>query len=543
MRKSGLVTLMLAMLLCLVLVACTSKQPSTTATTPSITSPPPVSSVTLIQQATTTPTPKYGGKLKILCSGAFPPQIGAPSEITVQAVTYQWWAVPTFDRLFGRDLDFSPTPWLCESWEISQDKTSITMHLMKGVKFHDGTDFNAQAVKYNLDMQRTQNTSGKASLEYITSIDVINDNTLKLNLKQFSCALMPSNLASILGFIASSTAMQKKVSPDDMGQHMVGTGAFKFVDFKRDTYVKYTKWDGYRDPTKPYVDSIEILNFPDTTSKLMAFKAREGNFLSMVTPKDAPGLRAAGFKVFQLPTYWIWGPVPDSANADSPWSNLKVREAAGYAIDCKTISKDVWGEGYVPVYGQNAVPSDPFFLPGKTRAYDPAKAKQLLAEAGYAHGFKTTYWILPSQKDYATAIQGYLQAVGIDMEVQVVDQAKQADLINKGWHNGLMHASTLVGLGGIITAFSEYPLTTNLRSMTRPAGWQAVVDAAAGEPNDNARLERYKQINSIMFDQAMFLPIYANYELDAYAPELNGIAETYGKFSTWWEPWNAWVSK
>ncbi len=98
----------------------------------------------------------------------------------------------------------------------------------------------------------------------------------------------------------------------------------------------------------------------------------------------------------------------------------------------------------------------------------------------------------------------------------------------------------MTGLGGIVSNFSEYPKTTAWRSMWRPPGWQAQLDAAISETSDTKRLELYKGLIKTIFDNAMFMPVYAWYELEAFTPEVQDIA--YGKFSTYWEPWNTWLA-
>ena len=538
----SLLGIILVVALCIIVLAgCTStgattSSPSTTTAAPQTTNP----STT---PAATVPQKQYGGTF-IMLTNTLPPPIGHPSEITLSSFLYSSYCSPIFQRLFNRTADYRPTPALVRSWEIAPDKKSITWHLVQGVKFQDGTPFDAAAVKYNLEAQAAT-PAGKGSFKDVTSYDIIDDYTLRVNLSNFSGIFMPGTLSGSLGYIASPTAMQKEVPDGDARLlHMVGAGPFKFKDFQRDVVLKFEKWEGYYEDGKPYLDAIELQARADNTTKLLSFKAGDGQYISDVAGPDIPGLRAAGAVINQLDSCSAYGLLPDSLNPDSPWSKKEVREAVQYAIDTESIANTIFGEGTVST-NQAAGPNDPFYVQGLERPYNPAKAKELLKAAGYPDGFKTTFYVqadASNHRNYATAVQSYLKAVGIDLEIQLCDNAKLSSLKTEGWNNGVIDSgSAITGLAGFVQSFAEYPNTTMFRSMARPAGFQKLIDATISESDDDKRLELNKELVKAMFDDCTYVVIYAQYLIGAFSPEIHDTQ--YGRyFSSYWEPENAWLS-
>jgi len=194
----------------------------------------------------------------------------------------------------------------------------------------------------------------------------------------------------------------------------------------------------------PYLDGLDFTFSSDPATILMMAKAGE---LDMVV-SISPGKQMADFKDIGWRTNVrddsneVW--VPDSAHADSPWSKLEVREAAEYAVDRAAIAQK-YGFGYLKAPDQipprDTAAYDPNYVPGYN--YDPAKAKQLLAQAGYPNGFKTTLIVWPAgNRDIALAEQQYLADVGIKADLQFADAGKWTSSVGPQgtWHNALLEA-------------------------------------------------------------------------------------------------------
>lgn len=521
-------TLAFIILTTLTFFSCTSE------TTTSSAKPTSTTSVKTSISTTVANSPQKGGTLKII-TGQLVPQIGSPADAAGQ-MTFQWWARPVYDNLLTRDVNGNIKPGLAESWDISQDGTSATLHLKKGVRFHDNTDFNAAAVKYNLE-KYAANPAGKAALSSIKSIDVIDDNTVRLNLAKYDHALLCNTLSGMAGFMASPEAMQKTGTADTVGQlHMVGTGPFKLVSYQRDVSIKFTKWDGYWDKGKPYLDAIEIINYADPTSAVMAFKAGEAQMINAIMAKDAASLKAAGFKTSVNDAYYARCLFPDSKTPNSPFANQKVREAVQYAMDVNTIAQKIVGpEGFVGIT-QLATSSDAWYVSGLNRDFNVQKAKQLMTEAGFTDGFSTTLYSMSGTDptDLSTAIQSYLAAIGIKANIQMTDSGKMFGMMVGGFQNGLMGFVLTGGISGVTSAKNYYPTTV------KPTDFTQLIDSITSEVNDTKRMELTKTYVKVMFDYCMMMPVFANYEIQAYDPSVNGL--DFGKDYTNWQPGNAWLS-
>jgi peptide/nickel transport system substrate-binding protein len=381
------------------------------------------------------PTPKYGGTLRIahaLDADTIGDPVARPMSST--GVRIGIMAVETLVRYDEKGI---PVPWLATDWKVSKDLLSITLSLRKGVKFHDGTDFNAEAVKWNIDRYRT---SSNPELKAVASVDVLDDSTVRLNLSKWSSTLLDS-LTMHAGMMISPTAYQKN-GGEWCRKNAVGTGPFKFVSWQLEKGLRFEKFNGYWQKGKPYLDAIEWVIVSDMMTRTVAFKRGEVNVLLIVEPPDVKELEKEGKYYFS--TGGLSGlsicVAGDSGHKDSPFADVRVRQAIEHAVDKKTLM-DALTYGYGKVCNQYAYPESWGVNPDvKGYPYDPDKARRLLADAGYPNGFKTKLYT-PGWGNYVyppPAIQEYLRKVGITVEIEVVDQGRHQLLLRGGWQNSLL---------------------------------------------------------------------------------------------------------
>jgi peptide/nickel transport system substrate-binding protein len=363
--------------------------PATAATAPAVTTSAPGSSPSAASIPATspvaarpgTPAPKYGGNLKILAVGSAV-NLGVPWQ--PRAISDVLMRLPCVETLMRVDDLGLPAPSLFTSWQIAPDLKSITFKIRQGVKFHDGTDLNAEAVKYNLDLEKK--TGIVASLVSVTSVDVVDPLTVRFNLSQFDASILNGLTGAS---VASPTSIQKLGETASVF-NPVGTGPFKFVSFQNSVSLKYAKNNDYYMQGKPYLDGIEFLYVADANTALMAYKGGQGQYLFSATPKDAAELQKAGATVDGSLSSAM-GVAFDSANAGSPFANIKVRQAVCYAIDNAAIAKNL-GYGFMQPTNQQFAPGTPAFNASvKGYPYNPQKAKDLLKEAGYPNGLQTAF--------------------------------------------------------------------------------------------------------------------------------------------------------
>jgi peptide/nickel transport system substrate-binding protein len=460
------------------------------------------------------------------------PPVDAPRNFSI--------ILPVFEMLVRTDENEKLFPWLAESWTIAPDKKSITFNLRKGVKFHDGTDFDAEAVKYNFEHAIGSQISGADVLKKITSYDIIDPHTIRLNLSTFDYTLLLRIGQSILGMMASPTAMENGKTPEE---RCVGTGPFKFDSWARDDYVKMVKNPDYWQEGKPYLDSITYRCITDITVAIMSFKAGELDLEQNIDPVDAQQLTKEGFKVQQTGVMWILSLVPSGGNADSPFADKKVRTAIEYAINKKELCEGVGMGAYTPLY-QEAMPKDLHYDSSlQPRMYDVAKAKQLLAEAGYPNGVKTTLVTdVRARKDILQAIQTYLKEAGFDFETDIADVARFTNITREGWEgileSGFPNPDNLLKY---LTAWGD-PYTNV--SFYRPPGWQDMWEKLAIEADDTTRNNQLKAIVKLMYDESIAIPIDGDMPFCVYRP---GVVNNFGfhtnRTSGWYEAADIWVNK
>jgi len=268
--------------------------------------------------------PLYGGVLKVI-GGYFPDNIGDPRVPCWSPACVQ----PALEGLLRPDIQGKPTPWLATSFGWGKDLKSITFTLRQGVKYHDGTAFNAQSVKEILDISRT--SPSNPQLASITSIDILDEYTVRLNVKEYSDALLNA-FWEPAGWMVSPTAL-KTQSEDWLASHPVGTGPFKLASYDRNVTIQYEKNPDYWIKGRPYLDGMEWIFISDLTAGLLAFKGGTAQIDEWVTPDQAAELnKEPGKWIIQSYGAGIDGLLFSSANPDSPFHDVRVRQACCYAM-------------------------------------------------------------------------------------------------------------------------------------------------------------------------------------------------------------------
>jgi peptide/nickel transport system substrate-binding protein len=464
--------------------------------------------------------PIYGGTLRVI-RPTFPKVIGYPPEFSpVESIC----ALPVLERLNEWDEQGHPIPVLAESWEGDPVNKTVTWHLRKGVKFTDGTDWNAEALRWNyqIAIDAHRQTDGK----YVKSMEVVDDHTLKMYLSDYNYLMTQENLSWRISI--SPTAFKKAAGGDfEKGKewartHSVGTGPFKVVDFQRDSYIKYARNDNYWRKGMPYLDGIESRLIQDPMTAQAIMEAGEADvWMETGDVQNILTLEDKGFTV-------NWGPgmfyalLPNSSDPKSPYANKKVREALEYAIDRPAIARMV-GFGKYEALQQLAPAAWPGYVQGyNPRPYNPEKAKKLLAEAGYPNGFKTAIMTLDrsAARDGATAIKAYLEAVGLQVRLDVADLGRYfGSVFHSGWSDLVFAASGInPSTTDLFIHFGPEPMTYRTGNIYKTPEYLQLCEKALHTYDEASYLNIIKQIVVKAGEDAMVIPVYRTAQANVQAP-------------------------
>ena len=507
-------------------------------TPPAATTPATTKPAATTPAAPATPQPQSGGALRIISFASFTNLAYIPG-----GTGDHMYARPAVECLVALDPNKSPSvlPSLATGWQYSPDYKSLTFTLRKGVKFQDGTDFNAEAAKFCLD--RVRKDPAGASINSITSIDVVDASTLRLNLSRFEPAFLSSLWNTGVGGMVSPTAFN--TLGEELKTHAVGTGPFKYASFKRDVSLKYERYEGYWQKGKPYLDSIEWVFIADSVTQLLALKTGDAQATRRIEPKDAGALQTAGYQIRPTPSGCV-SLVGDSANSSSPYANIKVRQAISYAIDSATITKAV-GQGFYTAPNQIATTKNMGYNPAVAGyAYNPQKAKQLLTEAGYPNGFTTTLTLenVSTHVDACTMVQGYLKEVGIDCKLDVADRARINQVRKDGWKNQMVTIMPGCDLsmdpGTMLkNNVSNQSATVSPKSLLIPADYDTKLTQTNTEIDPQKRITMIQELHKMIIDNyCLVTPVYVSASIFASAPVVHDWDLLYD-----WHPENAWLSK
>ncbi len=393
--------------------------------------------------AVPTATVKPSGTLTVAI-----PSIGNPTYVPTRIVSTETnIAVATFgETILGRNKDLTEGPSrLAESWSVSSDGKALTFDLRKGIKFHDGSDLTSEDVKFTLEQVVKKDSTNADTALWRAALDRIETPTphrVVLHLKERNIAI-PSRISGPVNNtqVVFSKSYIEKVGESVAAQKPVGTGPWKFVEYKSGELIRFEAVENHWRQT-PAFKELVLRQVPEESTRVAMVLRGEAD-LAQVGVAQAKRLKDGGANLFIDPSTYVvyislqgqYLPSREKFDPKVPWAAdpadkqaweraRKVREAMNIAVDRKTIVDTVFAGQGVPATYVFAVPGSIFDDPAwKPIPYDPARAKQLLAEAGYPNGFEFPLWLVensgrPGVPQAGEAVAQYWQAIGLRPKLQ-----------------------------------------------------------------------------------------------------------------------------
>jgi len=420
-------------------------------------------------------------------------------------------------------LRFVECPQLATSWEYI-DPLHARFYLRKGVKFQNGEDFNAEAVKTSYDC--IKNYTKHSHSKYFSEIDecrIIDPYAVEFVLPKPDTRLL-EYLAFLLILPASRGTDSEAPAAEAFRENPVGTGPYKVIQWEKDKPVELEAWDGYRDGVM-YPKYLTVKYIKDPTTRFASLLSGEVDFVEDISPahlpliEASPDLDVATLKGGEIILYMMQFLKP-------PFNNVKVRQAINYAVDRYAIVDQILeGNGIVVPsfpYGpwEGAVPDmEPY-------PYDPEKAKQLLADVGYPDGFEceleTTSGHFMKDVEIAEAIQAYLSEVGIKVRLKVSEMttmyqeyyAGDFDIQLSYWTVGPVTPDHALNWF-LVWGFPEDTISNGVVPEDI-AEMRALIYKAREEPDSARRASIYQQLCGMVKDYAPLLLIQAQDKCTAY---------------------------
>lgn len=344
-----------------------------------------------------------------------------------QAVGKGW-----YEGLFEFDKDLNIKPLLATEYKASEDGLVYTFKLREGVKFHDGTDFNAEAVKVNLErvLDKSNALARYNQFNKIKSVEALSPYEVKITLAEPFSAFI-NNLAHPSAMIISPKALEKYGK--DINFHPTGTGPFQFVEWKPGETVKMKRNDSYWSKENlAKVDTITFRVITDNNTRAAVMKTGEAHFTNPV-PYEQIDVLKSNDKLDIVVSPSIIARYMSINVLEKPFDNIKVRQALNYAINKEALIKVAYN-GYAEVATGVVPPLVEFSKQFKAYEYDPKKARELLKEAGYPNGFETVLWSGYNDGTSVKAIQflqQQLRQVGIKAKVESLESGQRVAKVQK----------------------------------------------------------------------------------------------------------------
>ncbi len=436
-----------------------------------------------------------------------------------------------FEGLYNLDEHMKLQPQLAESYEATEDAKEFTVHLRKGISFHDGTPFNAQAVKFSFDRAGNPENHLKRQSLYvmIDHTDVVDDYTVRVVLK-YPFGAFVNDIAHPGALIVSPKSVQQYGK--EVTRHPSGTGPYEFVSWTADT-LKMKKNEHYWQPGLPKIDTVTYRSVPENGTRIAMLRAGEAQFIFPVPPELIASLKnSANTTIFDEPS--ILGRYIALNTMRKPFDDQRVRLALNYAIDKQAFIRVVFS-GHADPMDSPMPQLLPFYQNQGFYAYDPAKAKALLAEAGYPNGFESTLTGISNTlaQRGMQFIQQQLAAVGVKVNVEPLEAGvltakmfnvqKPEDativMLYGAWSSSTGDADW--GIRPIAYTKSFPPVLANLSWYSNPVT-DAAIEAGLATVDPAKRATAYARAQAQVWKDAPWIFLDVDHGLAAYSKKLHG---------------------
>jgi len=441
-----------------------------------------------------------------------------------------------YDPLFYLTPDAKLEPRLASKYEVSQDGLTYTIRLRKGVKFSDGTPFDAKVMKLTID--RALNPKLRVPLRFlITMIDkvtVVDDYTIQVKLKYPFAPFAPTLSQTVL-FPISPAAIEKY--GEDVRQHPVGAGPFKLAEWVKGDRIVLVRNENYYGP-KPTVKKLTFKIVPETATRESMLRAGQIHICYKPLPSNVAALKADPNINVAMPldTRTIFMGLNCQKGATT---NKLVRQAFNYAVDKKAIVNKVLFDTALPM----DAPVSPVVFGYQKMAhqyeYNPEKAKELLKKANFdfskAINMRTPHGRYLFDKQVSETIQAYLQAIGVKVELRTYDwptyvagllkplDKTELEVFLLGWGPMILDADT--------TLYGQFHTSVNPPKGLGAAHYSnsvfdKAIEATRLEQDPEKRLELFKKASEIVWDDCPWIWLHVEKFVIAYSSKIKGLVVT-----------------
>ena len=464
---------------------------------------------------------KRGGTLSMLVQ----PEVPTLASYLSTSMPVGQTASKIYDGLLEYNFDLSPRPCLAESWNVSPDGLTITFNIRKGVKFHDGHPMTSEDVRYSIMEVLIKYHARGGKFKIIESIQTPDDHTVLIKLKSSSPALMMAFSGYESPIIPKHLFAGKDIKNHPLANNPIGTGPFKFVEWKRGQYMRFDRNPDYWSPGQPYFDRIVVQTIPDSATRSAVLE--KGDFqlagFGAVPNNDAKRLGALPNLIVTTKGYENFSPISelDFNTKVKPFNNKKVRQAVAFCIDRKFVIENIWFDfGKIATGPINSNFEAAGLYTSKVKNYDVSNrievANRLLDEAGYprksdGYRFEITHDITPYGSEWQSfgeyTVQ-QLDKIGIKARLRVEDVATWLKRIytnydftlSSNWLNTF--ADPVLGVHRLYHSNAIKPGTVfkNASRWSSPLT-DKLMDMASVEPNQEERGALYQAFQKILVEE------------------------------------------
>ena len=446
-----------------------------------------------------------------------------------------------YEGLTKRDVSDPDAPAgvaaaLAESWEVSEDGLQYTFTLRDGVTFHDGTDWDADALIYNIDRYMDENDPNYdpvlityyTVLTYVDSVEKVDDLTVTFTLNQ-PFAYFLADLYNV--YFASPTSLDEDGAAGQ-ATNPVGTGPFVFDSLAQNQSISFVRNDDHWGDVAQ-LDRLTVELIPDASARTAALRSGRVDWIEAAQPDDLESLESAGFVATGNSFDWEWS--WQLMTGEAPFDDIRVRQAMNYAIDREAIAEDLLHGTAEPAYQMFAAASQFYTEEDNLYSYDPERAQELLAEAGYADGLDVTV--------------GYITAGSGSMQARAMNEALQTQLAEVGIDVTL----DPVDFSGMYAELGEgntgWQAANQAFSLEQPSSWkgfwfgcdgnffgycneeaEALYDQAIGTVDDDERAALLTQVGHLVTEDAAWMFVANDTAARAMSPAVTGFEQP----KSWW---------